>query len=103
MPKFNGGIYTDDQGYLRISAGPCRGRRVHELIAEAKLGRKLRKDEVVHHVDGDKKNPDPKNLEVMNVNKHNAVSAKQYQYLKTHVWPKEKKEWDAYFAESANG
>jgi hypothetical protein len=40
MPKFKGGVYVDDKGYLRISAGKHRGKRVATLIAEAMIGRK---------------------------------------------------------------
>lgn len=34
----------------------------HRLVAAEKLGRALRKDEIVHHRDGKKKNNDPDNL-----------------------------------------
>jgi len=34
----------------------------HILIAEKVLGRKLRKEEVVHHIDGNKNNNNPSNL-----------------------------------------
>ena len=35
------------------------GKHEHRLVAEEKLGRPLRKEEVVHHIDGDYKNNDP--------------------------------------------
>ena len=35
------------------------GKHEHRLVAEEKLGRPLRKGEVVHHIDGDYKNNDP--------------------------------------------
>lgn len=72
------GTYVDDKGYLRISAGPLRGTRVHTLVAMAKLGRKLRHDEAVHHKDGNKLNPHPDNLEIMHLREHNALSIRQY-------------------------
>jgi hypothetical protein len=98
------GTYIDSKGYPTICAGPLRGTRVHRLIALAKFGEHAmsQKDAVVHHKDGNKLNCHPDNLELMTEREHNAVSAKQYHYLKTNVWPKEKTEWDAYFAE-ANG
>src|SRR6185312_9268458 len=57
--------YIDDKGYPRISAGPMRGQRLHRIIAAAKLGRPLRPDEDVHHLDGDKLNFAPGNLQVL--------------------------------------
>lgn len=51
--------------YLRISAGPMRGRYVHDVVMEAKLGRKLIGDETVEHADGNGLNPDPDNLTVV--------------------------------------
>jgi hypothetical protein len=51
--------------YLRIKAGPMRDKYVHILIAEAKLGRKLRPDETVEHRDGNGLNCDPDNLIVV--------------------------------------
>lgn len=50
--------------YLRISAGPQRDRYVHQLVAEAMLGRPLAPDEEVDHKDTDTLNNDWRNLEV---------------------------------------
>lgn len=41
------------------------GRHEHRVIAERLLGRPLKKGEIVHHKDGDKRNNTPSNLEVM--------------------------------------
>lgn len=38
------------------------GRHTHRIMAEQLLGRALKKGEVVHHIDGDKRNNDPFNL-----------------------------------------
>lgn len=101
MPKFSGGTAIDSKGYLVITAGPHRGRRVHTLVAEAMLGRKLRPDEEVHHRDGDKLNPDWRNLEVLGKRDHGAVSARQAWYFRQNDI-KVKKEWDDFFAEANN-
>lgn len=42
----------------------------HRVVMEKMLGRKLRKGEIVHHVDSDKQNNDPKNLQVMTQAEH---------------------------------
>lgn len=42
-----------------------RGRHAHRVIAEKILGRPLKKGEVVHHIDHDKKNNAPENLQVL--------------------------------------
>lgn len=40
------------------------GRHAHRVVAEIKLGRPLRPGEIVHHIDGDKRNNDPDNIRV---------------------------------------
>lgn len=41
------------------------GVHEHRVVAAIKIGRPLRKGEVVHHIDGDKRNNAPDNLEVL--------------------------------------
>lgn len=89
------GAYIDDKGYLRISAGPQRGKRLHTLIAEAILGRELKPDEDVHHKDQNKLNIDWRNLKVMGHKEHGAVSRKQAWYFRENDI-KAKEEWDAH-------
>ena len=43
---------------------------MHRVVAEEKIGRKLEKGEIVHHIDGDKWNNHPDNLEVMTQSEH---------------------------------
>jgi hypothetical protein len=44
------------------------GMPAHRVVAEQKLGRKLKKNEVVHHIDGNRRNNDPHNLMVFSSN-----------------------------------
>lgn len=45
-------------------------RHEHIVVAEKILGRKLNPDEIVHHIDEDKRNNDPYNLAVMTRSDH---------------------------------
>jgi HNH endonuclease len=59
MPKAGAGTYENQIErcglsirYLRISSGPQRDRYVHQIVAEAMLGRPLREGEEVDHLNG---------------------------------------------------
>lgn len=46
----------------------------HRLIAAQTIGRPLTKDEVVHHIDGDKRNNSPGNLAIHKKPEHDAIT-----------------------------
>ena len=58
------------------------GRHTHRIVAEQKLGRLLNADEVVHHLDGDKRNNSPDNIRVFPSQKEHAeFHAKLYAFF----------------------
>lgn len=46
------------------------GVHQHRIVAEKKIGRPLKKGEIVHHIDENKHNNEPENLEVMTQSEH---------------------------------
>jgi hypothetical protein len=68
-PNWKGGRSIASNGYVLIRVGEghpdadVRGYAYeHKLVAQKKIGRKLKKGEQVHHRDHDKQNNDPDNL-----------------------------------------
>lgn len=59
------GVRTTPAGYVEHTTGPNKGRQVHTVLVEARIGRALLPNEVVHHRDGDRGNNADDNLELM--------------------------------------
>lgn len=62
--------YRDENGYIRFSDSD---RLLHRYIASKKIGRKLKRWEVVHHFDGKKCNNNPQNLHVCTQEEHERI------------------------------
>jgi hypothetical protein len=88
--KWNRTIHTDPPLEKRIEKSKQRrkekptrgytkflGRHEHRVIMEKHLGRSLRSDEIVHHIDGDKTNNDISNLIIMSQSEHAKLHAFQ--------------------------
>ena len=81
-PMWKGGRYIGSDGYVMVYIGGEKQkigwssyRKEHMLVAEEMLGRPLEKEEVVHHVDGQKTNNKPENLWVTTSVEHRQAHA----------------------------
>lgn len=67
-PRWKGKIDRCGYWYLFLPEHPCAGKQgyvaEHRIIMERKVGRTLKKEECVHHIDGNKKNNSEDNLEL---------------------------------------
>lgn len=67
FPNEGGDILSSDGYYIK------KNQKVHRLIMEEYLGRKLLVTEIVHHIDGDKLNNKIENLQIVSKAEHNAI------------------------------
>lgn len=62
LKNWNGGIQWTEDGYKNIRVAKGKYKREHRLVVEQSIGRQLKKEEIVHHIDGDKLNNQLDNL-----------------------------------------
>ena len=81
--SWKGGKRINHNGYIEInkpSHHRARGNGYvfeHIIVCENKIGRKLKKDECVHHKNENRKDNSPDNLKVMKKGKHKSYHAKK--------------------------
>ena len=79
--NYKGGHITP-QGYKRISIGNGKQVMEHRKIMEEHVGRKLKKEEHVHHLNGSKLDNRIENLAIFTPYKHGELHAKEFNNLK---------------------
>lgn len=78
-PSWKGGRRVSANGYIEVHMPEhhrARGNDYvfeHIVVVEMKLGRQLEPGETVHHVDGNKQNNNPENLEVLTRSEHSRL------------------------------
>jgi len=70
---WKGGTTHTSQGYIEQRTEPYKKNLQHRIIMEKHLGRKLKRLEIVHHIDFDKTNNSLDNLMVMSIGDHNRL------------------------------
>ena len=79
--NYNGGFSLTPDGYIKIyvgrtESGHSKYSREHRLIKEKELGRKLKKNEIVHHKNGEPYDNRPENLMVLTIGEHTSYHTK---------------------------
>ena len=64
------GVSLKPSGYVEFTRGPHKGKSVHQVKMEERLGRLLSNDECVHHIDGIKTNNEDNNLALVTRSGH---------------------------------
>ena len=78
-PNWKGGRYKcKSTGYIFVYLRNGERTREHRIVAESMLGRRLKKGEVVHHINGDPSDNRPQNLEIF---------ASHAEHMKIHMTP----------------
>lgn len=76
------GVSIKQSGYVEYTRGPHKGRSVHVVKMEKRLGRPLLDDECVHHIDGDKTNNEDNNLALLTRSGHQRLHQRERRIAK---------------------
>ena len=78
------GICLKPSGYYEITRGMNKGRMLHDVIMELHIGRKLKPDEIVHHINEKRNDNEITNLHLLSKSEHCSLHAKK-NYLKRKI------------------
>lgn len=81
--KNSSGTSLKPNGYIEMTTGVNKGRLEHIVIMEGVMGRKLNKNECVHHKDGNRSNNAIDNLRVMTRSDHAKLHGKENNFHKS--------------------
>lgn len=82
-PSWKGGRRKTSAGYMEVRIKDhhrVRGNGYvfeHIVALEKKIGRKLRHNEQCHHIDGDKTNNNPDNLQLVDIAEHAEITGRE--------------------------
>jgi hypothetical protein len=69
------GTRITSQGYCEFTSGPYKGRMVHRVMMEKMIGRSLATGEVVHHINENRADNNPLNLQLTTPSSHSSHHA----------------------------
>lgn len=76
------GLSVKPSGYVEHTRGPHKGRMVHVVLMEERIGRRIRRDEVVHHIDHNRSNNDINNLALMTRAAHTRLHRREERIIR---------------------
>lgn len=79
------GLRPNAGGYVQLRIARNH-RYAHRLVMEILLGRPLRRDEHVHHLDGNKVNNRPSNLQLLSASAHNSQTNRRHPLVRFCEW-----------------
>lgn len=79
---WKGGKHKLKKGHVRVYCEDGKYRLEHRVLMELHLGRKLKKNEIVHHINGIPDDNRIENLQVMTNAEHSALHSKDKNYPK---------------------
>lgn len=71
------GFRINTGGYKEFTRGEHKGRSEHVVIMESIIGRRITRNEHVHHKDRNKLNNDPSNLQLLTISEHSALHRRE--------------------------